>query len=244
MKKIVFLIAMLCMMLTGTALAGNPDRKSETVTVTLQVSYKFNKIGTHYDADVYMDGSMIATISQGKTETITIPDVSAGKNHLIEFFDCNDRGKAEKKHDKDTNTIRFVPDGDTVIRCTVNGHWYGVIIAEHTISGPDSSAPTYGTSTVLFDIAYEKDAFTVKDIDMYVDGTKITTLTMGKRSLIEVSMRTGTHTITFCRADAHSISESVTISVAGDSDFSCRLKYHSIRQFIEVTDIVTTAALR
>ena len=243
MKKIVFLIAILCMLLTGTALAGNPERKSETAAVTLEISYKYNKVGTHYDADVYMDGSLIATIAQGTTETITIPGVSAGRNHVIEFFDCNDRGKSEKKHDKDTNIIRFAPKGDTVVRCSINGHWYGVIVAEKTFSGPESSAPAYGTATVLFDIAFEKNALT-KDIDMYVDGTKIATLKMGKRTLAEVSMRTGTHTITFCRADAHSISESVTISVAGDADFSCCLEYHSFLQYIEVKDIVTTASLR
>ena len=109
---------------TQTELQGTAD-EADKINVDLIVNYKANELFSIYDADMYLDGELIKTFSQGTSSRVTLR-VTRGEEHTVSFYKHGDKSL----HDGNRHIFTFTLGRDGEIECSIAAHWYGMLVKE------------------------------------------------------------------------------------------------------------------
>lgn len=213
-----------------------PALAAQQATLVLDIGYRANLRFSIYDADIYLDDTYVGTILQGEHSQFTIDDVETGVKHTLSFYKSLDHSLENGQ-----NQYSFTLEGDSRISCSIHAHWYGLRIEDPSMTGAQpEEAVSSGLSAFKYRVRYESNLyFATYDIEMYIDDELVDTLSNGYTESGEVEIANGEHTVSFYKRGAHSIVNSVDISVSEDTVFECSLKSH--QNYIDVKNLSTNA---
>ena len=101
------------------------EEEINKINVELTVNYKANELFSIYDADMYVDGELVKTFSQGTSSRVTLK-VKRGEEHTVSFYKHGDKSL----HDGNRHIFTFTLGRDGEIECSIAAHWYGMLVKE------------------------------------------------------------------------------------------------------------------
>ena len=203
--------------------SGDPVDPADSLTrLDLDIGFEDNSALSTYDVRMYFDGQYLASLDHGKGYQGTM-EVKPGI-HTISFQEV---GKSAV-----CGSSTFGVNGPVRFSCAIHARKNEIeITGERTISiRSDDPFPgmfrVNGDLVLEMNISFKRNVASSKyDVELYVDGTFVTTLPHGNDFTGRIGVSKGNHVIMFCMAGDKSIRGTSQISVSStNSTFSCNIE--------------------
>ena len=227
MKKFaafITVLALIAALLTTASAEIIGMSQAQGISLTLAVNYEENVLMAKYDVDVFVDEELAGTIYQGQSFELAVDGLEEGE-HRVMF--CKSGAHSINGY------VDLQINADSVLKCGLKAHERYIEIQNPQMLRAEDYAFSPDESVLAYTINYESNIVMAKyDIEVYVDGELVATVSNGKSVAGEIAVEPGVHTVTFCKAGDKSVTGSTTVTVNGYTVFKHSLKSH--RDYIEV----------